>query len=247
MQSVVKTILEKSRLDGFARVPYRTFRRLHREITEVDKKNIEQYLGQQKTRKLHIGCGPNIIGGWLNSDLFSESEQVVRFDATKTYPFEDGTFDYVFSEHMIEHFSHAKGQRMLEECFRVLKDSGKIRISTPDLSFLISLYQSEKSELQKKYISWITETFIDSAPYCEDTFVINHVVRDWGHTFIYDEKVLRFALEKAGFKEITKCDLNESEDEVLRNLENEKRMPEGLLRLESITLEGTKKVATTFT
>jgi len=52
---------------------------------------------------------------------------------------------------------------------------------------------------------------------------------------------LSFSLEKAGFKEITKFSLNESEDEILRNLENEKRMPEGFLRLESFTLEGTKR------
>jgi predicted SAM-dependent methyltransferase len=208
---------------------------------------MERYLRQQKRRKLHLGCGNNFIDGWLNSDLHPEWNHVVRMDATKRYPFDDETFDYVFSEHMIEHVSYAKGQHMLKECFRVLKEGGKIRVSTPDLSFLISLYQSEKSELQKKYIRWATETLHpDSAPYCEDTFVINNFVRDWGHTFIYDEKVLRFSLEKAGFKEITKSDLNQSKDEILRNLENEKRLPEGFLRLESLTLEGTKKAATTF-
>ena len=147
---------------------------------------------------------------------------------------------------MIEHVSYAQGQHMLKECFRVLKDGGKIRISTPNLSFLILLYQNEKTELQKEYIGWATETFIGSAPYCEDTFVINNFVRDWGHTFIYDEKILRFSLEKAGFKEITKFELNESEDEILRNLENERRLPEGFLSLESFTLEGIKKVVTTF-
>jgi len=246
MRSIVKAILNESCLYGPARGLYRYFRRLRREITGVDKKVIEQYLGQQKIRKLHLGCGNNILEGWLNSDLFPESDHVVHIDATKTCPFDDETFDYIFSEHMIEHFSYAQGQRMLKECFRVLKDGGKIRISTPDLSFLLLLYQSEKSELQKKYIRWATETYIDSAPYSEDTFVINNFVRAWGHTFIYDEKVLRFSLEKAGFKEITNCDLNESKDEILRNLENEKRLPEDFLRLESFTLEGTKKVITTF-
>jgi predicted SAM-dependent methyltransferase len=234
----------ESRLDYLARGLYRNFQRLRQEIAGVDKKIIEQYLGQQKAKKLHLGCGNNIIYGWLNADFFPKSKRVVHIDAMKTYPFDDETFDYIFSEHMIEHVSYAKGQHMLKECFRVLKEGGKIRISTPDLSFLISLYQREKSELQKKYIRWATETFIDSAPYCEDTYVINNFVRDWGHIFIYDEKALRFSLEKAGFKEITKCALNESEDKILRNLENEKRLPEGFLKLESLTLEGIKKVTT---
>lgn len=244
MLSAAKTILNENRLNDIARGLYRTFRKLHREITGVDKNIIKQYLGQQKTKKLHLGAGNNIIDGWLNSDIYPKSKHVVHIDVTKTNPFDDKTFDYVFSEHMIEHISYAQGQHMLKECFRVLKDDGKIRISTPDLSFLISLYQSEKSVLQKRYLRWATEKFIDSAPYCEDTFVINNFVRDWGHTFIYDEKVLRFSLEKAGFQEITKCDLNESEDEIMRNLENKKRLPEGFLKMESCTLEGIKKVAT---
>jgi predicted SAM-dependent methyltransferase len=241
----VKTILQENHQYGRGRGLYSIFRRLRRKITGVDRKIIEQYLGQQKTKKLHLGCGNNIIEGWLNSDLFPESNRVVHIDAKETYPFDDETFDYIFSEHLIEHVSYEKGQHMLNECFRVLKDGGRIRISTPDLSFLISLYQSEKSELQKNYIRWATEAFIDGAPCCEDTFVVNNFVRNWGHTFIYDEKVLRFSLEKTGFKEITKCNLNKSEDKILRNLENEKRMPGGFLRLESFTLEGTKKVAET--
>lgn len=244
----MKAILKTCHVDGFAgglyRTLYGTFRRVRRKVAGVDKRLIKRHLDQHRTRKLHLGCGSHLIDGWLNSDLFPPSRQVLHIDATKTYPFDSETFDYVFSEHMIEHISYEKGQYMLKECFRVLKDGGKIRISTPDLSFLISLYQGEKSELQKTYIRYQVETW--GLPYCEDTFVINNFVRNWGHTFIYDEKVLRVSLERAGFKEITRCDLNESEDEILRNLENEKRNPEGFLRLESFTLEGTKRVGTTF-
>jgi hypothetical protein len=60
--------------------------------------------------------------------------------------------------------------------------------------------------------------------------------------FIYDEKTLRSSLEKAGFADIVRCDLNESKDESLRKLENENRMPEGFVKLESFTLEGTKVI-----
>jgi hypothetical protein len=44
----------------------------------------------------------------------------------------------------------------------------------------------------------------------------------------------------AGFRKITKCDLHESKDAGLRNLENERRMPPNFLRLETLTLEGGK-------
>jgi predicted SAM-dependent methyltransferase len=248
MPSAVKASSKTCHCDGLVgglyKTLYGTFRRFRRRIAGVDKNLVKQYFGQQRTRKLHLGSGGHTIDGWLNSDLFPASRHVLHMDATTTYPFDDETFDYVFSEHMIEHVSYEKGQRMIQESFRVLKVGGRIRISTPDLAFLIALYQGEKSELQKRYIRYEVET--EGLPYCEDTFVINDFVRNWGHTFIYDEKVLRVSLEKVGFQEITRCDLNASEDEVLRNLENEKKIPEGFLRLESLTLEGTKKAAATF-
>ena len=65
-------------------------------------------------------------------------------------------------------------------------------------------------------------------------------MRSWGHRFLYDEPVLRRALEDAGFVGVTRHDLDESGEPALRGLANEKRLPEGFLRLETITLEATK-------
>jgi len=206
----------------------------------LDNPIIENYLAKHKERKLHIGCGRNIRADWLNSDFYPRSGDVIHLDATGIFPFDNDTFDYIFSEHMIEHVSYLNGFKMLGECHRVLRNNGKIRISTPDLQFLIDLYRADKSGLQIEYIKWATDNFIEGAPYYDDTFVINNFVRDWGHLFIYDEKTLRISLERAGFTNITKCELNESKDEALQNLENEKRMPKGFLKLESFTLEGTK-------
>lgn len=143
---------------------------------------------------------------------------------------------------MIEHVSYSNGLSMLMECHRVLKNNGKIRISTPNLQFLVDLYRPDKSELQKEYIKWATDNFFKDAPYYDDTFVINNFFQQWGHLFIYDEKTLQATLEKAGFTDIQRCELNESQNEHLKNLENEKRMPEGFLKLESLTLEGTKVI-----
>ncbi len=103
--------------------------------------------------------------------------------------------------------------------------------------FLAAIYPED---FGKAYLGWAVESFIKTAPYYEDTFVINNFVRDWNHKFIYDEKVLRHSLEKVGFTEIKKCDLCDSEDEELQGLENVGRMPAGFLEIESITLEAAK-------
>ncbi len=149
-------------------------------------------------------------------------------------------FDYIFSEHMIEHVPLADGFSMLQECHRVLRKGGRIRISTPDLRFVVSLYTDEPSELQKQYVNWSTKKFATWAPHPDARYVINNFVRDWGHQFIYDEKTLGFAMQKAGFADVVRCKLQSSECEHLRELENETRMPEGFLAFETLTLEATK-------
>jgi hypothetical protein len=116
-----------------------------------------------------------------------------------------------------------------------------MRISTPNLVFLIALYESERSELQEEYIRRSAKDCGASVP-C-DTFVINNFVRAWMHQFIDEEKVLRFSMEQAGFVEIAKAALNESEAPALQNLENEHRSPPGFIRLESLILEGTMRTS----
>jgi len=203
------------------------------------RKPISAYLANKKTKKLHIGCGENVLPEWLNTDYYPKNRSIAHLDATKQYPFLDGTFDYVFSEHVIEHITFADGLSMLEQCNRVLKSGGKIRLSTPNLRFLVDLYSEKKSELQERYIQWASDQFIKNGIY-SDTMVINNFFRRWGHAFIYDEKTLRFALEASGFVDVHSCRINESVDIALRNLENKERLPAGFLQLETFTLEARK-------
>jgi SAM-dependent methyltransferase len=103
-----------------------------------DRAIARRYLAQSKVKKLHIGCGKNVLPGWLNMDALPLLPDVLYLDATRRFSFKDAAFDYIFSEHMIEHISYQHGLNMLAECRRVLQPSGKIRISTPDLNFLVN-------------------------------------------------------------------------------------------------------------
>jgi predicted SAM-dependent methyltransferase len=201
---------------------------------------IRQYGSSGSPKKLHLGCGFNVLPGWLNTDLES-SDTVVYLDLTKKFPLENDTFDYVFTEHAIEHIPYEHGLGMLREAFRVLRPGGKIRVVTPDFAFLKALYSPQKTPLQEAYIAWANAQWLNgSAPAYAEMHVTNNFFRNWGHQFIYDQPSLTGALETAGFTGIKRFELNESDDAVYRGLENETRMPPGFLRLESIVLEAVK-------
>jgi predicted SAM-dependent methyltransferase len=209
-------------------------------FTSLDRRFAKKYLSEARVRKLHIGCGKNLLSEWLNMDHCPIFRDALFLDARRPFSFSDHTFHYIFSEHMIEHISYNDGLKMLNECQRILRPFGKIRISTPDLSFILGLYENEKTVLQREYLKWAAHEFFDDQQEVNEVFIINNLMRNWGHTFIYDENTLRDAMRKVGFTNIVKCDLRQSEDPELCNLENEARLPAGLLRLETVTLEGIK-------
>ena len=160
---------------------------------------INKYHKNNEIKKLHIGAGNRKIKDWLNTDIGNKSIMPV-VDVTKKFPFNTKTFDYVFSEHMIEHIKYQDGVKMLKESFRVLKSNGKIRISTPDLQFLIDLYLNEKDQLQKDYIEWSCKNYqLTEGSIVE---VVNNYFQSWGHQFIYDKNTIENTLKAVGFTKI---------------------------------------------
>lgn len=193
-------------------------------------------------KKLHIGTSNNILDGWLNTDIFLNHDSVVYLDATKSFPFDDDTFDYVISEHMIEHVEYRGAEIMLRECFRVLRPGGRVRFATPDLGVLLALHSREKTEAQKNYIDWIISRLMPEVRECKDVFVINNAFRSWGHCFLYDQGTLHYALLSAGFREIRFYKPGISEDPNLKNLESHGKEigDETINQFETIVVEARK-------
>lgn len=240
MRKKITAILKNIYLEDFTRSCFRKLRWTRRLIFRVDQRLIKKYFLENETKKLQLGSGSNALTGWLNTNYYPKSDKVVHVDATKKFPFTDKTFDYIYNEHMFEHITINQGIDMLNECYRVLKPGGILRIVTPDFQFLLDLYNEEKTDSQKKYIKTNTEMFIKDAPYEADIIVINNFFKDWGHQFIYDEKALKKAFSDAGFTKVKRFSLTESYAGELQQLAHEERYPEGFLKLESMVVEGVK-------
>jgi SAM-dependent methyltransferase len=74
-------------------------------------------------------------------------------NAAKRFPYPEGTFDNVFSCHMLEHLYREEAEHCVRESYRVLKPGGVLRIVVPDLDLLVRAYDERKPEqlLQKIY------------------------------------------------------------------------------------------------
>lgn len=217
----------------------------------LDRRAMQRYVDGQPVRKLQIGAGPNPLPGWLNTDsspdIYPEHRDEIRFlDATKPFPFGDMTFDYVFSEHQIEHIDLAQTRAMLAECFRVLRPAGRIRIATPDLSALLELYFGPLDERQQHYVDWVIRKFfpqVDSGNL--RCYVVNQLFTAHHHRFIYDAETLSAVLRDAGFVDVGRCRPGESDDPVLCGIDAHGRAigDEEVNRLETMVLEAVRPSA----
>jgi len=197
------------------------------------------YLRAPGAKKLQIGGGSRHLPGWLNSDLYP-SRGVLELDATRRLPFPDAAFDFVYSEHMIEHIRFEDGLRMLKEVHRVLRPGGAARVATPDLDFLAALCAPDLTPRQRDYVEWAAREFVPEAPEPRPAFVVNNFVRAWGHQFIYDAGSLELAMRSAGFASVGRRRIMESDFEELRNLENVGRLPPGYVELETLICEAVR-------
>lgn len=158
--------------------------------------------------RLHLGCGRNVLAGWANVDA-EGGDGVIAWDLRRPLPAADASFDYVFSEHFIEHVTRDEALRLLRECVRVLKPGGVLRTSTPDLRKLVSEYLAGRLD------EWRDVEWLPATP-CR---LLNEGMRSWGHQFVYDEPELRLLLAEAGFVAVERVAWRESTHTALRAIE----------------------------
>lgn len=105
--------------------------------------------------KLHFGCGPRVLKGWINIDLaYQPYEPYLDYYGNEFYPpelrgtiddfieldvavaplpFEDDSVKLIFHEDFIEHLDQRQSFIFLSETFRIMKPGAIQRINTPDL------------------------------------------------------------------------------------------------------------------
>ena len=137
-----------------------------REKPSSDIPKLEKEFSKHEKVKLHIGCGPRILKGWINIDLdYEPYENYLKYYTDKYYgpevrgdrsdfyainvtktrlPLPDNSVDVIFHEDFIEHLTQEQQVVFLAETVRVLKRGGVHRVNTPNL-----ISSMKKSEFSK--------------------------------------------------------------------------------------------------
>lgn len=192
--------------------------------------------------KINLGCGRNLIEGWINIDnspsvvlakipllkttlfrlgLISRSTyetewstNIVWQDVTKGLSYAEASIDKIYSSHMLEHMDRASGERVIRECYRLLKPGGVFRLVVPDLAFHA-----------QRYLEHVHEA--NSSRDAHDDFLWNVyggylVPRRKGayHRYMYDWPTLRTLLQAAGFRHLVKQNHRSSIDPELAELDS---------------------------
>lgn len=180
---------------------------------------VSRYMKAHSVRKLQIGAHVCVMPGWLNTDLYPQSIRSVTLDATKKFPFPDASFDYVFSEHQLEHIGYEDALVMLSECRRILRPGGKIRIALPSLDQMLQLFGPTRTDLQDRYIRYVANSCYPGAQNPNPCFAMNAAFMNWGHRFIWDQATLSATLKTKGFAHVQFFTPGQSDDPNLSGIE----------------------------
>ena len=141
--------------------------------------------------KLELGSGPIKREGWVTVDMCKGAD--VFWDLRLPLPFRDNSFSFLYSSHVIEHFSYRQLDRLLREMYRVLVPGGVMSVCVPDPRLFIDLYMSRANP------EHLLE-YLPAVPSRQPMDVLNYIFyMDGQHKHMFDPESLTYHLGVRGF------------------------------------------------
>jgi predicted SAM-dependent methyltransferase len=166
--------------------------------------------------RVELGARTTRRDGWIATDVWARSRY--HLDATGSWPFPPGTVSHVYADNVIEHVPLDGARTLLREAFRAMPPGGRIRLVTPDVERCAEVYleRGERARAQldaHRGAGTRAEHFVD---------ILRGVFVEYDHRdgYAWDFESLSAELEAAGFRGVRRCELEQSDDPVLRGLES---------------------------
>jgi predicted SAM-dependent methyltransferase len=141
--------------------------------------------------RVHLGSGDRPKSGWVNVDLLGHHVDLA-WNLNRALPFEDGSVESIFQEHLPEHLTLERGLALLEDCHRMLKPGGVLRVGVPDAAAYVRSYCDT------------SEGFLEKVRPGRPTpmLALQEEFYWHGHQTMYDFETLALVCKAAGFESI---------------------------------------------
>lgn len=161
---------------------------------------------------LNLGSGTHNVPGWVNIDLWGWQaawgvHPDVVWDLRRPLPLPDGSVEAVFMEHVLEHLAAPVGLGALEQCHRLLRPGGVLRLSVPDFG-----------RYARSYVAATTGTGEDADFLTRERpgrptplMAVAEVVYHHGHVSVWDAETLTALMRCAGFTDVTRRTYRETD------------------------------------
>lgn len=218
-----------------------------------------------KEIKLNLGCELNTPAGWVNIDgswgawlakhpylrcmlkqfrIFPEHVlskawpgDVLIHDVRKPLPFADGVASIVYSSHLLEHLYLNEAANLLQECRRVLRPGGILRMVVPDLRAMIDEYLGQGSLDGGEGVKGLAPADLlnkrfllrkENPPAGSLIYKIYSILTDFhSHKWMYDAESLIRHVQQAGFSEVSAMPVHISRIEDITKVELLERVENG--------------------
>ena len=148
---------------------------------------------------------------WTEFKKSIKALNVVHHDLCFGIPFKNESIPNIFSSHFFEHLTDETAVFIANECFRVLKPGGMIRIIVPSL-------QNEATRMKKALEDYAVGNPDGLQSFSTEEYQA-HTDPYGHHRYMYDYNLMRNLLNNAGFNPISEKQLGQGDFPDLEELE----------------------------
>ena len=154
--------------------------------------------------------------GWVTEDAivhvvdYPPDLDIRRRDVRKGLKFDDMSVDCIYTSQMIEHLHRDDTIFVLQECYRVLKKGGILRVAVPDLKIYTREYMNAENSFNNND-NPAADKFMDALMLqgIGDNRPLFYKLMCKRHQWVYDFKSLAKRLYDCGFSKVKECKLGE--------------------------------------
>jgi predicted SAM-dependent methyltransferase len=164
--------------------------------------------------KVSFGAGTVDLPGWIDTDYTWRAQHCL--DVTRPWPVPACSIDFVYADQVIEHFPLHVGRAVLRHAFDALAPGGMIRLATPDVRRTAQLYLEGGATCDEHLARHRRRGYAAEHP----VDLLRVTFSENGHDFCYDLESLTAELLQAGFVDVRRQEVGESDVPELRSLES---------------------------